>query len=142
MNRIKTFSPLTLFALILFSGLLLAGAPNVLTAQAAQSGEGGFTQDASQHGGGFNGPGPALVTVDQALKMDDDKKLALRGYIVQSLGDEEYLFKDDSGSIEVEIDRKRWRGQNVTPKDLIEIHGEIDKDWGKTKVDVKRLIKQ
>lgn len=91
--------------------------------------------------GGFQGPSISVSTVEQVKQMNDDQKVALRGYIIQSLGDEDYMFKDDTGTIQVEIDHKRWRGQVITPNDLVEIQGEVDKDWKSINVDVKRIIK-
>jgi uncharacterized protein (TIGR00156 family) len=96
--------------------------------------------------GGFRGPGPAPVTVAQAKRMRDDAKVTLRGNIVKHLGGEYYEFKDDTGTITVEIDEDIWRGQNIGPEDLVEIHGEIEKDWvgtasSRTKIDVDRITK-
>lgn len=91
--------------------------------------------------GGFYGPGPALVTVQQAMGMRDDTPVTLRGHIVQSLGDEDYLFKDATGTIRVEIDHELWAGIQISPNDLVEIQGEVEKEWNKTEVDVARIIK-
>ena len=91
--------------------------------------------------GGYSGPGPTLVTVEQAKGMNDDARVALKGHIVQSLGGKDYLFKDDTGTINVEIGKKRWQGQNIGPNDLVEIHGEVDKEWSKVEIEVKRIIK-
>lgn len=79
--------------------------------------------------GGFQGPSIQKNTVEQALKMSDDAHVTLRGQIVQSLGDERYLFRDATGSITVEIDDDDWRSLTVTPKDTVIISGEIDKEW-------------
>ncbi len=91
--------------------------------------------------GGYTGPGPNFVTVEQAKSMADDAAVALKGYIVQRLGGDSYLFKDDTGSITLEISDKRWLGQQVGAEDLVEIYGEIDKDWLDLEIDVKRLTK-
>lgn len=91
--------------------------------------------------GGFKGPSMQKVTVEQVKNMKDDERVILRGYIVQALGDEDYLFQDDTGNIKVEIDHKRWRGQVITPKDLVEIHGKVDKSWKSMEIDVKRIFK-
>lgn len=91
--------------------------------------------------GGFQGPSMSISTVEQVKQMNDDQKVALKGYIIQSLGGEDYLFKDDTGTIQVEIDHKRWRGQVITPNDLVEIQGEVDKDWKSIEIDVKRIVK-
>lgn len=91
---------------------------------------------------GYTGPGPDLVTVQQALSLPDDSGVTLKGKIVKSLGDESYTFQDATGSIEVEIDHEIWRGQQVGPNDTVVIIGEMDKDWTKTSVDVSSLILQ
>lgn len=114
--------------LALAAGMLIAWPVSQAAAQAA--------------GGGFSGPGPALSTAAEALKMKDDVPVSLKGKIVKNLGDEKYLFQDSSGSIEVEIDGDIWRGQNITPEDVVVISGEIDKDWNHTSVDVSTIQKQ
>ncbi|MDR2031850.1 MAG: NirD/YgiW/YdeI family stress tolerance protein [Azoarcus sp.] len=82
--------------------------------------------------GGFVGPSafPEAKTVAEAKNLSDDARVTLRGNIVRMLGDEKYLFRDDTGEIIVEIDKKLWRDQTVEPKDKVEIRGEIDRDWG------------
>lgn len=124
-----------MFALVL-AGMLALGA-----SQAFARGDknGGYYGAAS---GGYSGPGPAVVTVEQAKGMGDDARVALRGHIIQSLGGEDYVFKDDTGTVTVEISNKRWQGQTVGPNDLVEIYGEVDKEWSTLEIDVKRIIKQ
>ncbi len=107
----------------------------------AASKQGGFAGPGSDPGGGFKGPGPALVTVEQAMSMADDSRVTLRGHIERSLGGDEYLFRDASGTIQVDIDRKRWQGQTITPTDLVEIQGKVDKDFMSLEIDVKRISK-
>ncbi|CAK7033066.1 MAG: Protein YgiW [Desulfovibrio sp.] len=93
-------------------------------------------------GGGYTGPGPQVVTVEQAKGMRDDAPVALKGYIVQNLGNEDYLFKDATGTITVEIDHDKWAGQNIGPDDLVQLYGEVDKDWSGVEIDVDRVVKQ
>jgi len=95
----------------------------------------------AQDGGGFAGPGPGVITVKDAKEMRDDSKVTLRGYIVQHIGDDKYLFTDGTGSIRVEIDRDKWRGLTVGSKDLVEIQGEVDKDWNSVEIEVDRISK-
>ena len=91
-------------------------------------------------GGGFKGPGIEVTTIQNALNMKDDTNVRLIGTIVQSLGDEKYMFKDSTGEIVVEIDNDLWQGRTITPKDTIEISGDVDKEWNeKTKIDVDSL---
>ncbi|MBP5534874.1 MAG: NirD/YgiW/YdeI family stress tolerance protein [Alphaproteobacteria bacterium] len=90
---------------------------------------------------GFDGPrAPSLAptTVQQALTMRDDTVVVLTGHIVHSLGDEKYLFRDDSGEVIIEIDDEDWRGVTVKPEDLVEIVGKVDKEFmERTKIDVE-----
>jgi len=92
--------------------------------------------------GGFNGPGPALLTVQQALEMRDDARVSVKGNIVGSLGDEAYTFKDATGTIEVDIDNEVWRGQTIAPEDVVVISGEVDKEWNHASIDVSSISKQ
>ena len=91
--------------------------------------------------GGFSGPGPDLVTVQQALAMRDDARVSLQGSITRSLGDETYIFVDATGSIEVEIDHRVWRGQQITPQDVVVISGEVDREWNHVSIDVSSVVK-
>ena len=50
--------------------------------------------------------------------------------------DEKYLFHDATGEIIVEIDDDKWGGVTASPKDALELSGEIDRDINKVKVDV------
>lgn len=90
---------------------------------------------------GFNGP-MTVVSAEQAKTLKDDTPVTLRGQIERHLGGDDYLFRDSSGTIEVEIDQRRWNGQSVSPQDKVEISGELDKHFTSSKVDVKRLHKR
>ena len=83
-----------------------------------------------------------IGAVSELKGMGDEAKGTLRDKIMRSRGGKEYLFKDAKGSVTVEIGDNRWRGQKVDHDDIVEIHGELDKDWSKMEIDVKRLIKQ
>jgi uncharacterized protein (TIGR00156 family) len=91
--------------------------------------------------GGFTGPGGGNTTVENAKSMRDDAWVTLRGNIVERLSDDVYTFKDASGTINVDIDHKRWNGVSVGPQDLVEIQGEVDKDWNSVEIDVKQVSK-
>lgn len=90
--------------------------------------------------GGFNGPrDPSIsnMTVKQALDMRDDSIVVLTGKIVNSLGDEKYLFRDSTGDVIIEIDDEDWHGVTVSPENTIEIVGELDKEFfDKPKIEV------
>jgi len=106
---------------------------------AAAQAQGGF-QAAPAASGGFSGPGIAVSTVEQARSMRDDAHVVLRGNITQHLGKDKYLFKDQTGTITVEIDHDKWDGQTVTPATVVELRGEVDKDWNSVEIDVDRVI--
>ena len=99
---------------------------------------------APQPMGGFEGPGApstTSMTVKQALSMPDDSIVVLTGKIVNALGDEKYLFRDASGDVIIEIDDDEWYGVKVTPENVIEITGELDKEFlERTKIDVKSFV--
>lgn len=76
-----------------------------------------------------------------AKSLRDDTWVTLRGNIVERISDDLYVFKDASGTINVDIDHKRWNGVTVTPKDTVEIQGEVDKDWNSVEIDVKQIRK-
>lgn len=111
---------------------------SVLAAQ--QGGFSGPTATQSQ-GGGFVGPNGSNTTVESAKSMRDDAWVTLRGNIVERISDDLYLFKDATGTVNVDIDHKRWNGVTVTPQDLVEIQGEVDKDWNSVEIDVKQITK-
>lgn len=88
------------------------------------------------YGGGFSDGANQVIGVKQALRSHDDAYVTLRGTIVRRLTSDEYLFKDATGTIVVEIDAEKWMGQTVGPNDTIEITGEVDRDFASTKIDV------
>lgn len=117
--------------------MALCSAP-VLAAQ--QSGFSGPSATQTQSGG-FQGPNGSSTTVESAKSLRDDTWVTLRGNIVERISDDLYLFKDATGTINVDIDHKRWNGVTVTPQDTVEIQGEVDKDWNSVEIDVKQISK-
>jgi uncharacterized protein (TIGR00156 family) len=92
-------------------------------------------------GGGSRGPGPDVITVEQAKGMKDDSMVKLRGKVIRRFDAEHFEFQDETGTIEVEIENRRWRGQDVGPDDMLEIFGEVDWDDGSVEIEVKWLTK-
>jgi uncharacterized protein (TIGR00156 family) len=90
---------------------------------------------------GFRGHGPDLVTVDEAKSLKDDYPVVLRGKIERSLGDEKYLFTDETESIIVEIDNRLWRGLSVDQNDTVEITGEVDRSFTSIEIEVSSIKK-
>ena len=127
----------TLLATLLAFGSVCMAQPGGYTGTP----QGGYT-GAPQGMGGYTGPGPALTTVASARRSLDDTHVAIKGRIVNALGGEHYTFADHTGKVEVEIDAEVWQGQAIGPEDTVIIYGEVDQDWIRVKIDVKRLVKQ
>lgn len=94
-----------------------------------------------QHGGFFD-ESKAVKTVKDAKSAADDTPIMLEGKIVKQIGHDDFIFKDSTGEIEIEVSKRAWCGQEITPNDTIQIFGEVDKEWNKTELDVKRIIKK
>ena len=118
--------------------MALCSAP-VLAAQ--QGGFSGPTTTTQSQSGGFVGPNGSITTVASAKSLRDDAWVTLRGNIVERISDDLYVFKDATGTVNVDIDHKRWNGVTVGPQDTVEIQGEVDKDWNSVEIDVKQIRK-
>ncbi|MBE1237750.1 NirD/YgiW/YdeI family stress tolerance protein [Phaeovibrio sulfidiphilus] len=93
------------------------------------------------YGNGYTAPAPAVVTVEQAKTMADDTWVSLQGRIVKPLGGKDYLFQDDSGTTNIEVDRHAWNGLQVAPTDMVEIQGKVERKHSRFKeIEVKRII--
>ena len=117
--------------------LALASAPALAATQGGFSGPSTTTTQA----GGFVGPNGTVTTAANAKTMRDDTWVTLRGNIIERVSDDLYIFKDASGTVNVDIDHKRWNGRTITPQDVVEIQGEVDKDWNSVEIDVKQIRK-
>ena len=82
-----------------------------------------------------------LNTVEEAKTMRDDEWVVLQGYIESHIRTDHYVFRDETGSITVEIDDDKWRGQIIGPRDKVEIEGEIDRDPWSLEIEVERIRK-
>jgi uncharacterized protein (TIGR00156 family) len=80
-----------------------------------------------------------VFTVEQVKILPDDTWVMMTGTIVRFLGDEMYIFRDDTGDITVDIDRK-FR-QDFSVGDAVEITGKIDIDKSVVLINVKNIKK-
>lgn len=113
---------------------------------AAQGGFNGPSATATQtqtqtQQGGFVDNNANLTTAAKVKDLKDDSWVKLRGNITERLSDDRYTFRDETGTVVVEIDNKRWNGVTVGPQDKVELQGKIDKDWNEFEIDVKQVIK-
>lgn len=90
--------------------------------------------------GGFTGPDAVpLVTVADAAGLPNDAVARLQGHITRSLGHEKYEFRDDSGTVTVEIDDDDWRGVEASPDVKVELLVEVDRDWRRMELEVESV---
>ncbi|TNV20985.1 YgiW/YdeI family stress tolerance OB fold protein [Buttiauxella sp. B2] len=121
--------------------LAITAAPAIAAQQGGFSDPNAPAAQTTQTTGGFVGPSGSNTTAAQAKSLSDNTYVTLRGKIEQRIGGDNYIFRDASGTINVEIDQKRWNGQTITPQDTVEIQGKVDKDWNSAEIDVKQITK-
>jgi len=134
-NTMKKFAALAAIMMITSAPVFAAqggfNGPNAAQTQ---------TQTQSQQGG-FVDANASLTTAAKAKDLKDDSWVKLRGNITERLSDDRYVFRDASGTVNVEIDNKRWNGQTISPQDQVEIQGKVDKDWNEFEIEVKQIVK-
>ena len=89
--------------------------------------------------GGFvsNQKSENVISVKEALKLNDDTKVVLEGKVKSHIKSDKYEFADKNGdTIVVEIDNNKWDNVTANEDTLLRIRGEVDKDLTKTKIDV------
>lgn len=110
--------------------------------------KGGFQDNNHHHQGkqhieqGFIDDSLTVRTVQDALNASDNSPVVLVGSIVKQIDDNEFLFKDSTGQVEIDVSKRAWAGQTITPQDTIEIRGFLDKEWHQTEIEVKSVIKK
>ena len=80
----------------------------------------------------FTGPGQSgnSMTVAAASEARTGTYITLTGQIVAHQREDYYTFRDDTGTIRVEIPSERWGGRQVGPETTIRILGEVDRTFG------------
>ncbi|MBE9870234.1 NirD/YgiW/YdeI family stress tolerance protein [Campylobacter concisus] len=78
-----------------------------------------------------------VISVKEALKLNDDAKVMLEGKIKSHIKSDKYEFAYKNGdTIVVEIDNNKWGNVTANEDTLLKIRGEVDKELTKTKIDV------
>ena len=78
-----------------------------------------------------------MISVKDALKLNDDAKVVIEGKIKSHIKSDKYEFVDKNGDvIVVEIDNNKWGNVTANEDTLLRIRGEVDKELTKTKIDV------
>ncbi|MFT4172683.1 MAG: NirD/YgiW/YdeI family stress tolerance protein [Rhodocyclaceae bacterium] len=82
-----------------------------------------------------------VTTVAAAKAARDDTPVVLRGRIERKLGHDTYRFRDATGAITLDIDDDDWEERTVTPRDTVQIEGEVDKDRKSIEIDVDTITR-
>ncbi|MCL2175596.1 MAG: NirD/YgiW/YdeI family stress tolerance protein [Treponema sp.] len=98
-----------------------------------------FAVNAQQ--GGYRGPGIDVITIEEAKTLRDETPVMLKGKIERFLGNKKYLFTDNTGSIVIEIENRLWQTLSIDENDLVEITGEIDRNFRRIEVEVEGIRK-
>ena len=77
------------------------------------------------------------ATVAQLPSLARNARVILTGTLVNSTRRDHYTFRDATGEIIVEIERKYWGGLTIGPTDHVQIYGKVErKRDGRIDVDV------
>lgn len=126
-------------ALILVTGL--AGGPAAAQYTGPSQAEQARGVQTPQTAGPASSSAGVTAVAEILRKPRDDQKVTVRGYLIRHLGGENYLFKDDTGEIVVEIDVDDFpRAQPIDDTVLVELQGEVDAHRRRApEIDVKRV---
>jgi uncharacterized protein (TIGR00156 family) len=103
--------------------------------------------------GAFAGPGmnkntnmkkstqPTYWSVMEVVELPDNSPVVMRGRITKNMGDEMFVFEDNSGTIMLEIDEGDWNGNTVRVDDIVTIYGNVDKGSDYIEIDVSSVEK-
>lgn len=80
-----------------------------------------------------------VITVAEAMELDDNVKVVMEGFIIDHKGDEVYLFRDITGDIYLEIDKDAWKKREMDSEQLVRIYGEINREDYSIEVEVKKI---
>lgn len=84
---------------------------------------------------------PAVWTVTEVMTLPDETPVVMRGYITKNMGNNIFVFEDDSGTIMLEIDEEDWNGNTVRVDDIVTVYGNVDKGTNYTEIDVNSIVK-
>lgn len=87
---------------------------------------------------GYTGPGAQPVTtVAAANEAGDDTPVTLQGFVTKKINnDDKYEFRDNTGTITVEIDDEDLPATPFNDKTKVKLTGEVEKNLMSREVDV------
>lgn len=95
----------------------------------------------TMNNGMMNNNQPAVWTVTEVMSLPDDTPVVMRGYITKNMGNNIFVFEDDSGTIMLEIDEEDWNGNTVRVDDIVTVYGNVDQGTNYTEIDVSSIVK-
>ena len=84
-------------------------------------------------------PTKPISKISDVKAMPDDTEVVIQGVIVQNLGDENYLVKDDSGTVNIEIDEDLVHGNTITPEAEVLITATVDQEGNVTSLEAEEV---
>ncbi len=70
----------------------------------------------------------------------DDRDVSLRGRLAKQVGEEKYLFQDETGGIRVEVEEEVMPSSRVSPGTTVVIRGEVEDDFLQSpEIDVEEM---
>lgn len=82
-----------------------------------------------------------VTSVKQAKQAYDNTPVSLSGYIISQIDEDTFIFKDKSGQIRIDVEDEARFANMVSAKAKVRIYGSVDKEEGRTEVDVYRISK-
>ncbi len=128
--------------IILLTTTLLAVSTTAMAEKDGDHRNGGYHDGKGYSQQGFFDESLAVKTVGDALKAADDTPALLEGKIVRQIDEDDFIFQDATGEIEIDVSRKAWNGQTITPQETVQLRGKVDKEWNSVSVDVKQITKK
>lgn len=77
--------------------------------------------------------------VSEIKNMPDESMVYIQGYLIQNLGNENYTFQDDSGTMTVEIDDDLMANNTYSPTALVWIAAEVDNEGDVISLDAEEI---
>lgn len=75
----------------------------------------------------------------EVKNLPDDAVVYIQGYIVDNLGDDDYVFKDDSGTVNIEIDEDLIEGNTIVPDAVVFITATVDREGDITSLEAEEV---
>ena len=80
------------------------------------------------------------ITISEARNLPQNSWVVINGTIVSALpGGNRFIFRDSTGEITVEIERRIWRGVSAGTSDRVEISGEVRINSGQVTIRVRAI---